>query len=303
MKFPVVSHRDYEIPLRPGHSFPMTRFGFLRRALVERGFVAEGGFIEPAEAGEAQLRLAHEAGYVSRALSLTLSEAEMRRIGLPLSPALIRRARLSAAGTLLTARLALEYGVASNAAGGGHHSGPDAGAGYCVFNDVAVAARTLLAEGVIGRAGVLDLDVHQGDGTARIFENDPRVFTLSIHGEKNFPARKARSDLDIALPDGAGDEAYMEALETALAALSRERLDILFFIAGVDVVEWDRLGRLSLSLAGLRARDARVLRWARGRGLALASVLGGGYGEDPAEIAARNLVFFEEREKMEAYTA
>ena len=295
MSLPIVHHPDYVAPLRPTHSFPMSKYGYLRAALEARGLMRPGGWLAPAPANPGQIALAHDPAYVDRALGLTLSDDEVRRIGLPRSPQVMRRARLAAAGTTLAARLALEYGVACNGAGGSHHAGPAGGAGYCVFNDVAVAAATLLAEGTVRRVLVVDADVHQGDGTAEIFVGDDRVFTLSIHAEKNFPARKARSDLDVALPDGVMDRAYVaalgQALETAFAAAPA---DLVFYNAGVDAHLDDRLGRLALSDAGLRARDQLVLGACRVRGLPVIGVLGGGYGPDPAAIAARHALLFEE---------
>lgn len=294
MTLPIVYHPDYEAPLKPGHRFPMSKYGYLRRHLARLGLMAPGGFFAPVEAGAAVIGLAHEAGYVERVFQQTTRREEERRIGLPITPAMTRRVRLSASGTTLAARLALEHGVACNAAGGSHHAARDAGSGYCVFNDVAVAAATLLAEGVIGRVLVLDLDVHQGDGTAWIFADDPRVLTVSLHGDKNFPARKAVSDLDVPLPDGTGDEDYLDALEAALETLDDSPFDLMFINGGVDVVSGDRLGRLALSAVGLRKRDATALGWASGRGLPVVGVLGGGYGPDPDVIAARHAVMFEE---------
>lgn len=281
-----------------GHQFSMSRYGFLRRDLVNYRLVEPDGFIRPIEAGAAVIGLAHEAEYIERALNLQLSPQEVRRIGLPMTAEVIRRARLTAGGTTLAGRLALEYGIASNAAGGGHHANRKRGAGYSIFNDVAVAALTLLADGVVRSVIILDLDVHQGDGTAEIFEDDERVFTVSIHAAKNFPPEKAISDLDIELPDGAGDAEYLAALEQALEHLDTVKADLVFLNSGVDIVEADELGRLSVSMDGLRARDARVFEWAWGRGLPLASAAGGGYGSNPAEIARRHLVFFEERAKL-----
>lgn len=298
MAFPIVFHPDYEISLKPGHRFPMSKYGFLRRALAARGLMPPGGFFAPVEAGPAVIGLAHDAGYVERVITGALGPDEARRIGLPPSAALARRVRLSSAGTLLSARLALEHGLSCNAAGGSHHAARGEGAGYCVFNDVAVAIAALLAEGMIRRAAVLDLDVHQGDGTAKIFAFESRVFTVSLHSEKNFPARKAHSDLDVPLPDGTGDDAYLAALGDALERLEDIETDILFINAGVDVVAADRLGRLALSAEGLRRRDARALGWAKARGVPVVGVLGGGYGPDPAEIAARHAVLFEEAAKL-----
>lgn len=276
----------------------MSKYGYIRRALADRGLMPPGGFFAPVEAGAAVIGLAHDADYVERVNTITLRPDEARRIGLQQSPALARRVRLSSAGTLLAARLALEHGLACNAAGGSHHAARGAGAGYCVFNDVAIAVASLLAEGVIRRAAILDLDVHQGDGTARIFAEEPRAFTVSLHGERNFPARKARSDLDIGLPDGTEDAAYLSALAGAMERLEDAPADILFLNAGVDVVAEDRLGRLALSAEGLRAREAMALGWARARGTPVVGVLGGGYGPDPALIAARHAVLFEEAAKL-----
>ncbi len=292
---PIVHHPDYVAPLKPGHPFPMSKYGYLREALVARGLLSPGAYPAPAPASAAQIALAHDPGYVGRVLGQTLDAREIRRIGLPGTERVARRARLSSAGTLLAAWLALEHGIACNSAGGSHHAGPDTGAGYCVFNDVAVAARNLLAQGVAGPMLVIDADVHQGDGTARIFAGDPRVFTFSIHAEKNFPARKAASDLDIGLPDGTGDDDYLQALRHGVAqALAAARPRLVFYNAGVDVWAGDRLGRLGLSEAGIRARDALVIGAVRAAGVPLVGVAGGGYDDAPERLAARHAILFEE---------
>ena len=301
MAAPVVFHPDYVAPLRPGHRFPMSKYGYLRRALEARGLMPPGGWLAPAPASLRLAAGAHDIAYVERVANRTLSADETRRIGLPATEAVARRAFLSSAGTLLAARLALEHGLACNAAGGSHHAGPDYGAGYCVFNDVAVAARALLDEGRARRVLVVDCDVHQGDGTARIFADEPAVFAFSIHAAKNYPARKAVSDLDVALPDGTGDAAYLEALREGLAeALARSRPDLAFYNAGVDPWAGDRLGRLGLSLDGLRARDRLVLETLRAAGVPVAGTLGGGYGDDPEELAARHALLFEEAARLSA---
>lgn len=219
----VVWHPDYAVPLRPGHPFPMSKYGYLRAALDRRGLMPAGGWLAPAPLAPSQIAAAHDFDYVERVCAGTLRPDEIRRIGLPASAAVARRSLLACAGSLLAGRLALERGVALNAAGGSHHAGPGHGAGFCVFNDVAVAARILLAEGRVGRVLVVDCDVHQGDGTALIFQQESRVVTLSLHAEKNFPARKARSDLDLGLPDGTGDAAYLAALDGALSAVLGEQ--------------------------------------------------------------------------------
>lgn len=292
---PIVFHPDYVAPLRPGHPFPMSKYGYLRRALVGRRLLPPaGGYLAPAPATPARAAAVHSIAYVERVANQALTPAESRTIGLPNTAAVARRAFLSAAGTLLAGRLALEHGLACNMAGGSHHAGPEGGAGYCVLNDVAVAARALLDEGRVTRILVVDCDVHQGDGTARIFAGRPEVLTLSLHAERNYPARKAASDLDFPLPDRLGDRAYLEVLAHALAATEGFRPDLVFYNAGVDPHGGDRLGRLALTDAGLRAREALVIGWARLRRIPLAGVLGGGYDDDPERLACRHALLFEE---------
>lgn len=301
MSLPIVWHPDYQAQLRPGHPFPMSKYGYLRDALVARGLLPPvGGFLSPAPASIARVAAVHALGYVERVAGNRLDPAETRAIGLPDTPAVARRAFLAAAGTLLAARLALEHGLACNMAGGSHHAGPEGGAGYCVFNDVAVAARSLLDEGLAARILVIDCDVHQGDGTARIFAGSGNVFTLSLHAERNYPARKAASHLDYPLPDRLADRAYLEILDHALLRAEAFRPDLVFYNAGVDPHEDDRLGRLCLTTDGLRARDARVIAFARDRGLPLACVLGGGYDTDPHRLAARHALLFEEAARFAA---
>lgn len=286
---PVVHHPAYSPELPAGHRFPMGKFRRLAEILTQEGIVGRDGFHEPDLATTEQLARAHAPTYVDAVLAARLTPAQERRIGLPVTPEIALRARAACGGTLHAARLALRHGVACNTAGGSHHAGPEGGAGFCVFNDVAVAALALLAEGEIARALVVDLDVHQGDGTAAIFNGDPRVFTFSMHCEKNYPARKVAGDLDIDLPVGMQDEAYLETLAAALPqAVERARPDLVFYIAGVDPHRDDQLGRLALSDAGLAARDSFVIETARATGLPLAGVLGGGYGPDVDVVAHRH---------------
>jgi acetoin utilization deacetylase AcuC-like enzyme len=288
---PIVRHPAYDAALPDGHRFPMGKFAALAALLQDEGLAGDG-FHEPAPASRAQLCLAHDAAYVDAVLAAGVDPAMTRRIGLPVTAGVAARSAAAAGGTLLTARLALAHGLACNTAGGSHHAFRDGGAGFCVFNDVAVAALSLLEEGALRRALVVDCDVHQGDGTAAIFADDPRVFTLSLHCDANFPSRKQRSDLDIGLPKGTQDEAYLEALDSAVrAALSRFAPDLVFYNAGVDVHAEDALGFLALSDAGIAARDRLVLEALHARaGLPIAGVLGGGYGPDVTALARRHAI-------------
>lgn len=296
MALPIVYHPDYIAPLKPGHRFPMSKYGYLRRSLIARGILPQaGGYIAPAPATFAQVAAVHAPGYVDRVLGCTLTPWESRVIGLPATEAVARRAMLSCAGTLLAARLALEHGLACNAAGGSHHAGPEGGAGYCVFNDVAVAARALLDEGRVSRILILDLDVHQGDGTARIFAEEPAVFTLSVHAQKNYPTRKAASSRDVGLPDGLADGRYLQRVGAEIDAALRDFApQIMFYNAGVDPHARDRLGRLALTDAGLRARDRMAIGKARAAGVPVVGVLGGGYDADIEALADRHAILFEE---------
>lgn len=286
---PLVHHPAYVAPLPNRHRFPMNKFAALISLLRAEGLAGDANLHIPSPAPRWHLELAHEAGYVADILAGSVAPEVMRRIGLPWSPALALRSRCAVAGTVLAGELALEHGIACNTAGGSHHARHEAGAGYCVFNDVAVAARVLQARGRAQRMLVIDLDVHQGDGTASIFAGDPAVFTFSMHAEKNFPVRKVAGDLDIALPDGMDDDAYLDLLGAHLPALlERTRPDLVFYVAGVDPHEDDRLGRLALSDGGLARRDSLVLAECRARGLPVAGVLGGGYADDMETLAARH---------------
>jgi acetoin utilization deacetylase AcuC-like enzyme len=286
---PLVYHRDYVTPLPAGHRFPMPKFGVLRDLLLADGVAEPGQIHEPTPATRAQLHRVHEPGYVADFIAGRLDRDAVRRIGLPWSPGLVRRTITAVGGTIRTAELALRHGLACNLAGGTHHAHPGFGSGFCIFNDLAVAAADLLARGLVQQVLIVDLDVHQGDGTAAIFAHEPRVFTLSVHCEKNFPARKVPSDLDVPLPPGLGDEAYLETLERTLpAVLERVEPDLVLYDAGVDPHADDKLGRLSLSDAGLIARDRFVIERCREQGVAVAGVIGGGYHDDVHVLARRH---------------
>ena len=266
----------HAIPLPAGHKFPAEKYRLLRETLARDGLFD----LEPADlAPTDSIELAHDPVYVAGFMNGSLSPAIMRRIGFPWSRELTRRTLASLGGTLAASQDALRSGFGGNLAGGTHHAFRSEGAGFCVFNDIAVAIMSLRCMHGVRRAAVVDLDVHQGDGTAAIFQDDPDVLTLSIHGRNNFPFRKQRSRIDIDLPDGAGDVEYLAALESALPRVSEFAPEIIFYQAGVDGLAGDRLGRMALSLDGLKQRDQMVLRMCRSRGMAVVITLGGGYSE------------------------
>ena len=283
-----VFHSDHHVvPLPPGHRFPMGKYRLLREALLSSGVLRTEELV-PAEPVEvAALLRVHTQRWVDAVLEDRLTEAELRRLGFPWSPELVRRSLASVGGTCAAASRALADGIGGNLAGGTHHAFADHGEGYCVFNDIAVSIRTLQAERSIRRALVVDLDVHQGNGTAAVFAADPEVFTFSIHGEHNFPFRKQRSSLDIGLPDGAGDDVYLDVLARHLPrVLEASRPDIVYYQAGVDPLAEDALGRLALTHDGLEARDVFVLEAARRSGLPVVVTLGGGYAR-PLDATVR----------------
>jgi acetoin utilization deacetylase AcuC-like enzyme len=283
-----VFHSDHHIvPLPPGHRFPMGKYRMLREALLSSGVVRTEELV-PAELVEVDALLrVHSPRWVQAVLEARLTEAEQRRLGFPWSSELVLRSRASVGGTCAAAMRALAEGIGGNLAGGTHHAFPDHGEGYCVFNDIAVSIRVLQVEGSIQRALVVDLDVHQGNGTAAVFAGDPDVFTFSMHGEHNFPFRKQRSSLDIGLPDGAGDDVYLDVLARHLPrVLEASRPDIVYYQAGVDPLAEDMLGRLSLTHAGLEERDTFVLEATRRCGLPVVVTLGGGYAR-PLDATVR----------------
>jgi acetoin utilization deacetylase AcuC-like enzyme len=286
-------HQDYFVELPEGHPFPMGKFPGLYDILLADGVLRRGDVVRPVEAGMDMLRLVHTDEYLWKLATGNLTRTEERRLGIPWSETLWRRSRLAVCGTVNAALMALDDGCAGNLAGGTHHAFPDHGQGFCVLNDVAVCVRHLRRMGRIRRALIVDLDVHQGNGTAAIFENDPDVFTLSIHGEKNFPARKTRSTLDIGLPCGTGDDQYLNALASALPeGLTASRPDCVFYLAGVDPVEGDRYGRMNISRAGLEARDRFVLETVWRAGLPVVLLLAGGYAATPRDTAELHSTVF-----------
>ncbi|WP_353646049.1 histone deacetylase [Mesorhizobium sp. WSM2239] len=272
----------------------MGKYSALMEQLDACGLATPSNLYQPVPAEPGWLKLAHDPAYVDQVIACTVPASIEREIGFPIGEKVSRRALLAAGGTILSARLALANGIACNTAGGSHHARYAHGAGFCTFNDVAVAALGLIAEGLAANVLVVDLDVHQGDGTADILGNEPRAFTFSMHGDRNYPERKIASDLDVALPDGTGDDAYLERLGDILPMLSgRAAWDIVFYNAGVDPHADDRLGRLSLSDDGLRARDRLTIGHFRECGIPVCGVIGGGYSRDIQALAARHTILFE----------
>jgi acetoin utilization deacetylase AcuC-like enzyme len=271
----------YTIPLPAGHRFPIEKYALLRDAVLASGLVPPSMLHEPERASLDALRLVHTERYIDALVTGTLSDAEQRRIGLPWSEFLVERSFRAVGGTCEAARAALDYGVTMNLAGGTHHAFPDHGEGFCVFNDVAVAIRMLQRDRRIRRAAVIDLDVHQGNGTHAIFADDHSVFTFSMHGGRNFPFHKVPGTLDVELADGTGDEAYLGALaENLPGVLTAAAPDLVIYLAGSDPHEGDRLGRLCLTFDGLARRDAMVLDACREVGISVAVTIAGGYGRD-----------------------
>ncbi|MEM8797399.1 MAG: histone deacetylase [Pseudomonadota bacterium] len=286
---PIVHHPAYQAEIPASHRFPMGKFRRLMEVLREEGLAGTDNVYEPAPAPASWLSLAHDQTYVDQVLNGSVPDRIARDIGFPMSASVALRARTATGGTVLGGRLALEHGLAANTAGGSHHARFEQGAGFCVFNDVAVAVRVLQAEGLVQRVLIVDLDVHQGDGTARIFSGDSNVFTLSLHARRNYPEEKAVSNLDIPLTDGLEDEAYLAKLRQILPRLIENgNPDMVFYNAGVDPHREDRLGRLGLSDAGLLARDRFVIETIRAAGIPLACVIGGGYSNDVDTLAKRH---------------
>ena len=294
---PLVFHPLYVAADVPAtHRFPMGKYRAVAEELVRSGAVASmEAYHQPIPAPEAWLTLAHDADYVSGVLGQTLDAATQRRIGFKVTKFIEHRTRHSVAGTVLAARLALEHGLAGNLAGGSHHALPGGGAGFCVFNDVGVTGKLLLMEGSVSKILIVDLDVHQGDGTAKIFAQDKRAFTFSLHCEKNWPRRKIASDLDIGLEDGTGDDAYLRVLAGTLPGLiAQETPDLVFYNAGVDPHREDRLGLLDLTDEGLAKREAYVIDTVKRAGVPLCVVMGGGYSRDVDALAMRHALAFAE---------
>ncbi len=283
----------FVLPLPPEHRFPMVKYSMLREKVGASGFNGPGEMRVPAPVSDTEILRAHDEVYLSRVVAGSLTRKEMRRIGFPWSQRMVERSRRASGGTLGACLAAMEDGIAANLAGGTHHAFRDRGEGYCVFNDSAISARAMQEKGLVRRVVILDTDVHQGNGTAAILRGDPSVFTFSIHGAKNYPFHKEEGDLDVALPDGTGDEAYLRALEDGVEqALDASRAELAIYLAGADPFEDDRLGRLGVTKAGLAERDKVVLEACRERSIPVAITMAGGYArnvEDTVEIHFQSL--------------
>lgn len=273
----------YKVP--DGHRFPMIKYELLPEQLIHEGTIHEDALFVPEMLDDASILLTHTADYLHKLHHQLLSPKEIRNIGFPMSKALVERGKHIANGTFMCTNYAHEYGIAMNIAGGTHHSFADRGEGFCIFNDIAIASNLLLQTYPQYRILIIDLDVHQGNGTAKIFEHEPRVFTFSMHGEKNYPTRKEKSDLDIGLPDGCEDDSYLVILGQTLPKLLDEvQPHFIFYLSGVDVLATDKLGRLKLTKNGCKERDRLVLTSAKKNGIPIAVSMGGGYSERLTDI-------------------
>ena len=283
----------FVLPLPEGHRFPMVKYSLLRERVAAAGICAPGEMRVPRPVSDEEILRVHERTYLRRVVEGTLTQKEIRRIGFPWSERMVERSKRASGGTLDACRAALEDGFSANLAGGTHHAFANQGEGYCVLNDSAIAACAMHAEGLARRVVVLDTDVHQGNGTAAILRADPSVFTFSIHGAKNFPFRKEESDIDVALPDGADDAAFLDALAGGLEeALEASKAELAIYLAGADPYEDDRLGRLCVTKEGLVERDRLVLESCRERGIPVAVTMAGGYArnvDDTVDIHCRSI--------------
>ena len=278
MELPVVNHKDYEAQLNDDNKFPIKKFGELAKALTKNKIVKN--FYIPKPCSVETLKEAHTEDYINKIKNKTLDKNEIRKIGFPLVDSVVRRSFIATGGTVLATKLALNYGIACNTAGGSHHATSNEGAGFCVFNDVAVAAKYLTSRGLANKILIIDLDVHQGNGNSEIFKNDNQVFTFSMHSKVNYPAKKSVSDLDIELEENLEDREYIDILKNNLKYLNEEEFDFVFYIAGVDIHYNDRLGKLKISDNGIFERDELVIDNFFSNKIPICGVLGGGYNED-----------------------
>ena len=278
MELAVVYHKDYLAKIDEDHKFPIKKFSELANFLIKEKVVSK--FYEPTPCSIETLKAAHSESYIRNIQNKSLSEKDIKKIGFPLNDSVVKRSFLATGGTVLASKLAINFGISCNTAGGSHHANYDGGAGYCVFNDVAVATKYLLNRGLANKILIVDLDVHQGNGNSDIFKDNENVFTFSMHSKSNYPAKKSISDLDVELEDNLEDKNYIKTLKFYLNKLNEENFDYVFYIAGVDVHFNDRLGKLKISDDGIRERDELVTENFFSKGVPLCGVLGGGYNKD-----------------------
>ena len=278
MELPVVNHKDYVAKIDDDHKFPIKKFGELANYLIEEKIVSK--FYEPISCSIETLKEAHSEKYILDIKNKSLGEKDIKKIGFPLNDSVVKRSFIATGGTVLASKLAINYGLACNTAGGSHHANFDGGAGYCVFNDVAVAAKYLLNRGLANKILIVDLDVHQGNGNSDIFKDNKNVFTFSMHSKSNYPAKKSESDLDVDLKDNMEDKEYLDILKFNLINLNNENFDFVFYIAGVDIHFNDRLGKLKITDQGINLRDEIVIDNFFSKRIPICGVLGGGYNED-----------------------
>jgi len=278
MELPVINHEDYFAKIGDDHKFPINKFGELANYLLEKKIINQ--FHKPYPCSVKTLKGAHSQTYISNIINKSLDQNGVKKIGFPLVDSVVKRSLVATGGTVLASKLALEYRIACNTAGGSHHANFDGGAGYCVFNDVAVAANYLLNKALVKKILIVDLDVHQGNGNSDIFENNKNVFTFSMHSKSNYPAKKSKSDLDIELEDNTEDQKYIETLKDSIQLLNKQKFDFVFYIAGVDVHFNDRLGKLKLSDDGIKKREEIVIGNFFSKKIPICGVLGGGYNKN-----------------------
>tara|TARA_B100001093_G_scaffold475805_1_gene501663 strand:+ start:930 stop:1823 length:894 start_codon:yes stop_codon:yes gene_type:complete len=282
MELSVVNHEDYLAKIGDDHKFPINKFGKLADYLIKKRIVKK--FHKPYPCSEETLKRAHSEKYIRDIKNKTLNEIGVKKIGFPLVDSVVQRSLVATGGTVLASKLAINGGIACNTAGGSHHANYDGGAGYCVFNDVAVASQYLLDRGLAGKILIVDLDVHQGNGNSDIFKDNRNVFTFSMHSKSNYPAKKSLSDLDVELEDNMEDKQYIKILKFNLNQLNQENFDYVFYIAGVDIHFNDRLGKLNISDEGIKERDELVTENFFSKGIPLCGVLGGGYNKDFSKL-------------------
>jgi acetoin utilization deacetylase AcuC-like enzyme len=278
MELPVINHEDYFAKIGDDHKFPINKFGELANYLLKKKIINH--FHKPYPCSVKTLKGAHSQTYISNIINKSLDQNGVKKIGFPLVDSVVKRSLVATGGTVLASKLALEYRIACNTAGGSHHANFDGGAGYCVFNDVAVAANYLLNKGLVKKILIVDLDVHQGNGNSDIFKNNKNVFTFSMHSKSNYPAKKSKSDLDIELEDNTDDQKYIETLKDSIQLLNKQKFDFVFYIAGVDVHFNDRLGKLKLSDDGIKKREEIVIGNFFSKKIPICGVLGGGYNKN-----------------------